>query len=449
MNPSNFNQESPLPYLTIGDDNAAFDFSTYFQEEGMDYLTDNASQGSTSVVHDATSASKSASPPSPSALSRQDSSPKPRLERRGHTKSRRGCYNCKRRRIKCQETRPACGHCVKTGLKCEYPVAPTVVHQPRHLVPLFTLQDMRFFQHFLQACIPNAPLGCQSIWTHEIPYLSHNHEYLMHALLGLAASDLIKQDPNLIAFAMAHRLKAIKAIKKSLELPRMTSFEESNAMLATCYALSFQSVYLNDGLVEFMTFCRGIVIVAIQIYTQGAKFLLPVVSGQEELNTLQPLIECLPLPRQEWLDMGVASFAALQHLCQQQVEIEYHGYLMDITNTLYTSATNAWLKLCTHYGWWMNLPHETFQSLIDPNNQTCLLLATHWVALKQVMVTYLAVRRQLNPVRHDANMGQGTRGWLKHSNQQIDAEHQQYNQWPLWVEAQLDIDPTYFGTIYD
>jgi hypothetical protein len=28
------------------------------------------------------------------------SSQKQRLERRGHTKSRRGCYNCKRRRIK-------------------------------------------------------------------------------------------------------------------------------------------------------------------------------------------------------------------------------------------------------------------------------------------------------------------------------------------------------------
>ncbi|KAK0635061.1 hypothetical protein B0T17DRAFT_29195 [Bombardia bombarda] len=50
--------------------------------------------------------------------------PKQRVERRGHTKSRRGCFHCKRRRIKCQETRPACGHCIKTGLKCEYPTMP-------------------------------------------------------------------------------------------------------------------------------------------------------------------------------------------------------------------------------------------------------------------------------------------------------------------------------------
>jgi hypothetical protein len=60
---------------------------------------------------------------------RQLSAQRQRLERRGHTKSRRGCYNCKRRRIKCQETHPACGHCLKTGLKCEYPSLPQITHQ--------------------------------------------------------------------------------------------------------------------------------------------------------------------------------------------------------------------------------------------------------------------------------------------------------------------------------
>ena len=97
-----------------------------------------------------------------------------RLERRGHTKSRRGCFNCKRRRIKCQETRPACGHCRKTGLQCEYPMAPLINHQPQHQIPLFSMQDMRFFQHFLMHCSPHHPLGNESLWTHEIPCLSHN-----------------------------------------------------------------------------------------------------------------------------------------------------------------------------------------------------------------------------------------------------------------------------------
>jgi hypothetical protein len=49
--------------------------------------------------------------------------PQPRkpIPRKGHTKSRRGCFNCKRRRIKCNERHPECNHCIKAGLSCEYP----------------------------------------------------------------------------------------------------------------------------------------------------------------------------------------------------------------------------------------------------------------------------------------------------------------------------------------
>lgn len=47
--------------------------------------------------------------------------PRKPIPRKGHTKSRRGCYNCKRRRIKCNERHPQCNHCIKAGLRCEYP----------------------------------------------------------------------------------------------------------------------------------------------------------------------------------------------------------------------------------------------------------------------------------------------------------------------------------------
>ncbi len=53
----------------------------------------------------------------------------------------------------------------------------------------------------------------------------------MHAVLGLAASDLMTQDPSLVTFAMMHRVKAINAIKRSLnDGPKMDTFEEGNAL---------------------------------------------------------------------------------------------------------------------------------------------------------------------------------------------------------------------------
>ncbi|TAQ87198.1 hypothetical protein B7494_g4478 [Chlorociboria aeruginascens] len=40
--------------------------------------------------------------------------------RQYHTKSRHGCANCKRRKIRCGEERPQCRHCSKLGWKCPF-----------------------------------------------------------------------------------------------------------------------------------------------------------------------------------------------------------------------------------------------------------------------------------------------------------------------------------------
>jgi hypothetical protein len=96
----------------------------------------------------------------------------------------------------------------------------------------------------------------------------------------------------------------------------------------------------------------------------------------------------------------------------------------------------------------MQIPHENFQSLIDGGNQVSLLLASHWIALKQIMATITDIEHRQRPPqmkRKEGDMDIGMLRWLKYINRQVDAEHQQYNQWPLWIEAQLDINLAYFG----
>ncbi|KAI8672138.1 hypothetical protein LRP88_03350 [Fusarium phalaenopsidis] len=41
--------------------------------------------------------------------------------RRAHRKSRNGCWECKRRHIKCDESRPACSNCVVSERSCSFP----------------------------------------------------------------------------------------------------------------------------------------------------------------------------------------------------------------------------------------------------------------------------------------------------------------------------------------
>ncbi|KAB8243975.1 hypothetical protein BDV35DRAFT_407182 [Aspergillus flavus] len=42
--------------------------------------------------------------------------------RRSHRKSRNGCGNCKRRKIKCDEVHPACGQCTSHDINCDFTV---------------------------------------------------------------------------------------------------------------------------------------------------------------------------------------------------------------------------------------------------------------------------------------------------------------------------------------
>lgn len=302
----------------------------------------------------------------------------------------------------------------------------------------------------------------------------------MHAILGLAASDLTQRDPSLVASAMHHRVKAIKAIKKTLaEAPKANSFEEGNAMMATCFALTFQSVLLDDGMTEYMTFIRGVVIVAIQMYIKGANLIFADFLGDKQQEVLQPFIENMPLIERSWVDSAVVAVESLSPLCQHPIEQQYYEKILDMAKQLGVSSwggelhsglrflsapppfypttfsidvcANSWpayKAMTTQYGWWMMLPHDQFQRVIDTTNQVNILLSAHWIALKQIMAIITEKEYEAGARPQNATEGgvePGMLRWLKYLNRLVDAEHKVYNQWPVWVETQLDRDPCFFG----
>ena len=105
----------------------------------------------------------------------------------------------------------------------------------------------------------------------------------------------------------------------------------------------------------------------------------------------------------------------------------------------------------------MTLPHAEFQRVIDVGDQTVVLLASHWIALKHIMATICEAEDKAAAVPRnpdgDSNGRQGTAGdegvgilrWLSHLNRLVDREHARYNEWPAWVEAELVRDWRVFG----
>lgn len=103
-------QPADFPLWTA-ENTAGLEYAPYFQGESDYYLGEASSSGSGSALTNSTA--DTAAPtrlplPRPSLLPPATAASKAAvrrrgLERRGHMKSRRGCFNCKRRRIKVRE----------------------------------------------------------------------------------------------------------------------------------------------------------------------------------------------------------------------------------------------------------------------------------------------------------------------------------------------------------
>lgn len=93
------------------------------------------------------------------------------------------------RTLQCKENRPICDYCLHRDLKCEWhdlqvrqagtlirkptnqPV-PSIPMNPQSAMPVFTMQDFRLFNHFIQAAYPHHPIGNEAIWKQAIPSIA-------------------------------------------------------------------------------------------------------------------------------------------------------------------------------------------------------------------------------------------------------------------------------------
>lgn len=96
-------------------------------------------------------------------------------KRPGQTKSRTGCYSCKRRKVKCNEHWPECDNCRRLKLDCVYPWAKRMAGREQSSEPsaplrttptALTLEDLRFYHFFMTTCYPRWPADpvAQRIW---------------------------------------------------------------------------------------------------------------------------------------------------------------------------------------------------------------------------------------------------------------------------------------------
>lgn len=372
------------------------------------------------------------------------------IPRKGHTKSRRGCFNCKRRKVKCQENTPECSNCTKIGLSCRYPERPQLspapdaedsllslvkMASPLSLLALqstptiFTPDDMRFFHHFLVTAYPPLPMEGDDVWR-QVAALSHNYDYLMHAMLGLAASNLDLYGGNYSAQALGHRVKAIQLLNQDLSKP-CTSSAEGDARFGAMMALAFQASCMPEGMTEFLSMTRGCHIVASNSMLIFEGSLFSGFTDEGYPDSIRRLIGTGPLilePEQEALiDEFLTSLRALGPLCKSPLEVQFLGATERIVKTARVSASEAFARFADQYNLTHRSSHQEFASFTDPNNYPAQLLLVHFILIEFAIGmialgsigTRFAFRRRI------------CIAWMENLAAGLPEKYQKYVDWPM------------------
>lgn len=305
------------------------------------------------------------------------------LQRRSHKKSRNGCYSCKIRRIKCGEEKPRCENCIDSRAECIYFPGQGGSPQPQAILEVhhFNLRDLQYFHHFFQAAIPHLPLGSEKLWNQEIPRLAYHRPYLMHALLGLGAfhlGALSSDDETYSRDALDHRIYAIRGLGSAMSNPCQES-DEPSAILASCYALTFQSIYLADGMADFIVFVRGCYLTTKMLRGDGLITALP----SQHLDIVASELGHMPKPNIGEFRNALAALTQMSVLLETPLEREFYRGIHEVLIGSIESSQIGYVRFISFYETWTSM--ENVEALINPGN-TVMQMMLFFYLLESMML---------------------------------------------------------------
>ncbi|KAL4923128.1 Zn(II)2Cys6 transcription factor [Aspergillus undulatus] len=378
------------------------------------------------------------STPSADAISKA-LTPYPRTNRvkRPHTKSRRGCYSCKTRRIKCQETKPACANCLHKDLDCVYPRKDReqglVVAQPQTQVQKqssasspdepsptlspssqlsatpFSGDDLRFWHHFLVDARPHLPFGDESSWLSTIPAFAHECPHLLHAMLSLGAShcSLIAPRGNQNQYAstaIAYRGRALKSLSAILAKGNECTVSEMDGALATCYTLTFQAHHMSDGIVDFAVMVRGCGLVTNWYCERQRRSQIFTIQSREHMSDM--ILGWLPGEMAPICEVATVN-SCLEHLDKLQPHLSspahfaFYNSLRACYESLLLSHRHAFTALVSLYAVWGAMENVEFLTFIAPGNHVSRALFINYVTFDALM------RPVYGELARERNLGTG------------------------------------------
>ncbi|KAJ3460138.1 hypothetical protein MRS44_011005 [Fusarium solani] len=310
---------------------------------------------------------------------------------KGFAKTRRGCFNCKRRRVKCSECRPECQGCRRLGMHCVYPA--TTLPQVRHSIASTTsrvnlsLDHLRFFHHFLIEAYPPHPHASSAVWQ-DVAALSHEYDFLASSLLALAAQHLtLFGQADYSVQALGLRVSAINGLNHALSRPCRTA-AEADARYAAVIALTFQSSYMPDGMMDFLAMMRGWMLIQTTLVADHSKSMFCTFTRESFVGSMEKHVEHQCRLRDDTVIQDcLASLKTVEPLCQSHAERQYLSMLERLVKLSVISPRDAFLEMVPCYALTNKMTDDEYSNFTDPSNHVAQVLLAHFLMLDHILET--------------------------------------------------------------
>ncbi|KAH7145423.1 hypothetical protein B0J13DRAFT_474079 [Dactylonectria estremocensis] len=232
---------------------------------------------------------------------------KPYHTKRAHSKSRAGCKTCKRRRVKCDESRPTCHNCILRNEPCIYPSSEdsglkhwpsttttvssdltksahssTLLRQPLFMPsPDRGVDDMKLLWFYTTNAETTRTVyedgrsnRINHILKSQIPRLAFETPFLMDCLLATSALQLqlLNQEIN-ASRAVRYRARACQGYREAIEEARPETFPALIACSLLLTNLSSHMFREEDTkelyIIDWMILWRGICLVIEMVSPRG------------------------------------------------------------------------------------------------------------------------------------------------------------------------------------
>ncbi|KAG4262956.1 hypothetical protein FPRO06_13229 [Fusarium proliferatum] len=366
----------------------------------------------------------------------KDSRRKP-VPGRGFPKTRRGCFNCKRRRVKCSEHRPECQGCRRMRLPCIYPAAvlPDPQAVPSAPIVKVCLDHLRFFHHFLAEAYPPHPYGASAVWQ-DVAALSHKYEFLASSILALAAQHLtLSNKADYSVQALNLRISAIRGLNDALSQPCHTA-ADADARYAAIIGLTFQSTYMPDGLMEFIAMMRGWMLISTTLVTDHGISMFRQFTRDSWVGSIEKFMEEQHGTTDDiMIEDFLASLKILRPLLQGQAELQYFSRLERLALLGKASPRDALLEMVFCYAVTNKMTDEDYVSFTDPSNYGAQILLAHFLILNHMLEECFLGTMS----RRFSFSTQITRSWILNIGKRLPDELQRYIMWPLCQARDLTV----------